>query len=93
MLSPDLPGFVITPVAPHALTNRPLVVPDSVIIEVRMQESCDRALLTVDGQTGVALLKGDVVQCSKSDLKVKLFKLANRSFFDVLRTKLKWGER
>jgi NAD+ kinase len=93
VLSPDLPGFVITPVAPHALTNRPLVVPDSVIIEVRMQESCDRALLTVDGQTGVALLKGDVVQCSKSDLKVKLFKLANRSFFDVLRTKLKWGER
>jgi|SRR6266481_5124370 len=93
VLSPDLPGFVITPVAPHALTNRPLVVPDSAIIEVRMQESCDRALLTVDGQTGVALLNGDVVQCSKSDLKVKLFKLANRSFFDVLRTKLKWGER
>ncbi len=93
VLSPDLPGFVITPVAPHALTNRPLVVPDSVIIEVRMQESCEHALLTVDGQSGVALLDGDVVQCSKSELKVKLFKLANRSFFDVLRTKLKWGER
>src|SRR5258707_13551493 len=68
VLSPDLPGFVITPVAPHALTNRPLVVPDSVIIEVRMQESGDRALRTVNGRTGVSLLKADVRQCSKSKL-------------------------
>lgn len=93
VLSPDLPGLVITPVAPHALTNRPLVVPDSAVIEIRMKDSREHALLTIDGQRGVPLADGDVVQCSKSDLKVKLFNLANRSFFDVLRTKLKWGER
>ncbi len=93
VLSPDLPGFVITPVAPHALTNRPLVVPDSARIEVKMKDNREHALLTIDGQQGVTLAEGDIVQCSKSDLKVKLFNLANRSFFDVLRTKLKWGER
>jgi NAD+ kinase len=93
VLAPDLPGFVITPVAPHALTNRPLVVPDSAMIEISMNDTREHALLTIDGQQGVPLTEGDVIQCRKSELKVKLFKLANRSFFDVLRTKLKWGQR
>lgn len=93
ILSPDVPGFVVTPVASHALTNRPLVVQDTAIIEARIIHTRERAYLTVDGQDGVALGEGDVVQCSKSDCQVKLFKLTSRSFFDVLRTKLKWGER
>ncbi len=93
VLAPDLPGFVITPVAPHALTNRPLVVPDGATIEISMNDTREHALLTIDGQQGVPLAEGDVIQCRKSELKVKLFKLANRSFFDVLRTKLKWGQR
>ncbi len=93
ILSPELPGFVITPVASHALTNRPLVVRDTAVIEARILVTREEAFLTVDGQEGMPLLESDVVRCRKSDYQVKLFKLAGRSFFDVLRMKLKWGER
>jgi NAD+ kinase len=93
ILSPDVPGFVITPVASHALTNRPLVVQDTAIIEARILLTREQAFLTVDGQDGTALKQDDVVRCRKSEYRVKLFKMAGRSFFDVLRTKLKWGER
>lgn len=93
ILAPDVQGFVITPVASHALTNRPLVIQDSAIIDILIKDSGDSVLLTVDGQEGISLTDGDVVQCRKSEYKVKLLKLEARSFFDVLRTKLKWGER
>jgi len=93
ILAPEVSGFVITPVASHALTNRPLVVNDKALIEVKVTISREQAYLTIDGQQGEPLSEGDVVQCRISEYKVKLFKLAGRSFFDVLRTKLKWGER
>lgn len=93
VLSPDVPAFVITPVASHALTNRSLVVQDTAVIEVRMKISREAAFLAIDGQPGMMLTDGDVVQCRKSIMQVKLLKLPERSFFDVLRTKLKWGER
>ncbi len=93
ILAPDVEAFVITPVASHALTNRPLVVQDTAVIDILIKDSGDSVLLTVDGQEGMSLSDGDVVQCRKSECKVKLLKLPERSFFDVLRTKLKWGER
>lgn len=93
ILSPEVLAFVITPVASHALTNRPLVVKDTAIIEARILVTREQAFLTVDGQEGTPLVDDDVVICKKSEYKVKLFKFAGRSFFDVLRTKLKWGER
>ena len=93
ILSPEVLGFVITPVASHALTNRPLVVKDTAIIEAKILVTREQAFLTVDGQVGTPLVDDDVVICKKSEYKVKLFKFAGRSFFDVLRTKLKWGER
>lgn len=93
ILSPEVSGFVITPVASHALTNRPLVVKDTAIIEARILVTREQAFLTVDGQVGTPLVDDDVVVCKKSEFNVKLFKFAGRSFFDVLRTKLKWGER
>jgi NAD+ kinase len=93
ILAPDVPGFVITPVASHALTNRPLVVKDNAVIEARIVFTREEAFLTVDGQVGTPLRENDVVICRKSEYNVKLFRFAGRSFFDVLRTKLKWGER
>jgi NAD+ kinase len=93
ILAPDVSGFVITPVASHALTNRPLVVQDAAMIEARILVTREQAFLTVDGQVGTPLVDDDVVVCQKSEYKVKLFKMSGRSFFDVLRTKLKWGER
>jgi NAD+ kinase len=93
VLSPDVPAFVITPVASHALTNRSLVVQDKAFIKIHMKLSREAAFLTIDGQPGTMLADGDVVECRKSIMQVKLLKLPERSFFDVLRTKLKWGER
>ncbi|HKD82760.1 MAG TPA: NAD(+)/NADH kinase [Candidatus Angelobacter sp.] len=93
ILSPEVPGFVITPVASHALTNRPLVVRDTAVIEARILVTREQAFLTVDGQEGMPLAESDVVRCRKSEYQVKLFRFAGRSFFDVLRMKLKWGER
>jgi NAD+ kinase len=93
VLAPSVDAFVITPVSPHSLTNRALVVPDrsEIVIEVKLTQ--EEAYLTVDGQTGVPLRKGDRIACRKSEHAVKLLHLPQRSFFDVLRTKLKWGER
>src|SRR4029077_10732263 len=85
ILAPDVPGFVITPVASHALTNRPLVVHDTAVIEARIVFTREEAFLTVDGQVGTPLLENDLVICRKSEYNVKLFKFAGRSFFDVLR--------
>lgn len=93
ILSPEVAGFVITPVASHALTNRPLVVRDTAEIEARILVTREQAFLTVDGQQGMPLAESDVVRCRKSEYQVKLFRFAGRSFFDVLRMKLKWGER
>ncbi|HEX5434840.1 MAG TPA: NAD(+)/NADH kinase [Candidatus Angelobacter sp.] len=93
IVSPEVSGFLITPVASHALTNRPLVVRDTAVIQVKVIVTREQAYLTVDGQQGEPLEENDIVECRKSEFNVKLFKFQERSFFDVLRTKLKWGER
>jgi NAD+ kinase len=93
ILEPSVEAFVITPVSPHALTNRPLVVRDNAEIEVVVRNTPEEAFLTVDGQVGMPVLEGDRVVCKKSEHQVHLLRLPGRTFFDVLRTKLKWGER
>ncbi|MBI2677426.1 MAG: NAD(+)/NADH kinase [Candidatus Koribacter versatilis] len=93
ILTPTVNAFVITPVSPHALTNRPLVVPDESEIAIEVKQPQEEAYLTVDGQTGEPLRQGDRIVCRKSKHTIQLLHLPQRSFFDVLRTKLKWGER
>jgi len=92
VLVPTVDAFVITPVSPHSLTHRPLVVPDSAEIEIVLKGNAEEeAYLSLDGQPGVALRDGDRVRCSRSAHKVNLFRTGT-DFFEVLRTKLKWGE-
>ena len=93
VLGPSVDAFVITPVSPHSLTNRALVVPDKSEIVIEVKQTQEEAYLTVDGQTGVPLRRGDRIACKKSEHAIQLLHLPQRSFFDVLRTKLKWGER
>ena len=93
VLEPTVAAFVITPVSPHALTNRPLVVRDSAEIELVVRSTNEEAFLTVDGQSGMPVLEGDRIVCRKSKHQVRLLRLPGRTFFDVLRAKLKWGER
>jgi len=84
ILAPDVAAFVITPVSPHALTNRPLVVQDAASIVVQVN-SAEGMFLTVDGQVGTPLVPGDRVECAKSNSHVELFRLKSKTFFDVLR--------
>jgi NAD+ kinase len=92
VLMPSVNALVITPVAPHALTHRPLVVPDSAEIEILLRSAEEVAYLSLDGQSGVDLCDGDRVVCRRSPHEVKLYRTGS-DFFQVLRSKLKWGER
>jgi len=91
VLMPTVAAFVITPVAPHSLTHRSLVVPDSVEIELLLHSDKEVAYLSLDGQPGLDLRDGDRVRCRRSQHKVTLFR-TDADFFGVLRSKLKWGE-
>jgi len=92
ILMPSVEAFVITPVSAHSLTHRPLVVRDTAEIEIVVKTGEDEAYLSVDGQLGMPMQDGDRLLCRKSKFQVKLLRLQG-TFFDVLRTKLKWGQR
>lgn len=92
ILMPSVDAFVINPVCPHSLTHRPLVVRDSVEIMVRIQTAGEEAFLTIDGQIGTPLNDEDQVVCRKSPYYCTLLRM-RKTFFDVLRTKLKLGIR
>jgi NAD+ kinase len=92
VLMPTVNAFVVTPVAPHSLTHRPLVVPDSVEIEILLRSEEEVAYLSLDGQPGLDLRDGERVRCKRSEHQVTLFRTGT-DFFQALRTKLKWGER
>ncbi|HTW57665.1 MAG TPA: NAD(+)/NADH kinase [Terriglobales bacterium] len=92
VLMPSVKAFVITPVAPHSLTHRPLVVPDSVEIEILLRSEEEVAYLSLDGRPGLDLSDGDRVRCRRSQHQVNLFRTGS-DFFQVLRSKFKWGER
>jgi len=90
---PAVAALCITPVCPHMLTNRPVLVPDTSIIENVCRALDHEAFLTVDGQVGEPLLRDDHVVCRSSAHSVHLIRPPKMFFFDVLREKLKWGER
>ena len=85
--------MVVTPICPHLLTLRPIVVRGDADLTVRADAIPEVALLTVDGQRAVELEEGDEVRCRKSRHTVNLVRLADGGFFEALRNKLSWGER
>ena len=92
IVAPSVEANVLTPICSHTLTNRPIVVPASHRIEVTIQ-SDQEIMLTLDGQVGVGLRERDVVQVVKATARIRLIRFPQKDFFNVLRTKLKWGER
>jgi NAD+ kinase len=92
ILMPSVDAFVITPVSAHSLTHRPLVVRDSSEIEIVVRTGSEEAYLSIDGQVGMPLYDSDRIVCRKSEYKVQLLRI-KKTFFDVLRAKLKWGQR
>ncbi len=93
ILFPAVAALCITPVCPHMLTNRPVLVPDTSVIEIICKAPRQEAYLTVDGQVGEPLIENDRVVCHSSEHQVYLIRPPKMFFFDVLRQKLKWGER
>jgi NAD+ kinase len=93
ILTPDVDALVVTPICPHLLTLRPIVVRGDALLTVRVEGISRLAQLTVDGQTAVELQLGDEVRCRRSGHTVNLIRLSESGFFEALRSKLSWGER
>ncbi len=93
IIYPTLPALVIIPICPHTLTNRPLVVPESAVVEIIQGSAEAEVHLTVDGQVGAGLRHRDVVAVQRSARSIALVKSPKLNYFELLRTKLKWGER
>jgi NAD+ kinase len=94
IVQPHMEALILTPIAPHTLTNRPIVIPATSAVRVQpMMDERDEVYVTFDGQTGFQLRAGDEVQVCRADRSLRLVRPATRSYFEVLRTKLKWGER
>lgn len=91
ILNPLLPVAVLTPICPHALSLRPIVVPDAGRIEVILETQREEVYLTLDGQEGTSLGYRDTVSVTRSKSTVRLAKVSERSFYDSLRGKLRWG--
>jgi NAD+ kinase len=92
ILFPTMDAVVLTPIAPHTLSNRPIVIPGDERIEVTLLDDQD-VMLTMDGQVGVPLRERDTVEVQKAAARMRLLRFPHKDFFSVLRTKLKWGER
>lgn len=90
---PTMDAVLLTPICSHTLTNRPIVLPATLRIEVTLMTEQQEVMLTLDGQVGMALKGRDVVEVRRAASRIQLVRDPRRHFFSVLRTKLKWGER
>jgi NAD+ kinase len=93
IVHPGLDAFVITPICPHMLTNRPLVIPDTSRVEIDFSPAAEPVYVTMDGQIGIQLLPMDALLIRKSASKVALVQPPRKTYFEILRSKLRWGER
>jgi NAD+ kinase len=93
ILEPTLSAIVLAPICPHTLTHRPIVVPGNAAVQVTLRSFGDTVILVPDGQQGVRLNNGDKVEARDYGLPVSLIKVPSRSYYEILREKLKWGER
>jgi len=93
ILYPTVEALILNPICPHTLTNRPLVIPDHVKVEINLISEEKDVYVTVDGQVGFPFQYGDRVLVTKSDKRVKMILSPEKNYFEVLRKKLMWGER
>ena len=95
IVHPSVDALVLTPIAPHTLSNRPVVIPGSAIVEVHPEaaDGSEDVFVTYDGQYGYAVHQGDIIRVKKAERVLRLVKAPSRDYFELLREKLKWGER
>src|SRR6267378_5863641 len=92
IVHPTVESFVITPICPHMLSDRPLVIRDSSTIEMKLSGNTESVFLTLDGQKGIPLQSTDMICISRAKELLKLIQPPRKSYFEILRNKLKWGE-
>jgi NAD+ kinase len=92
IVHPTVESFIITPICPHTLTDRPVVVRDSCCIDLKLSGDTDSVFLTLDGQKGIPLQASDCVRITRAKENLKLIQPPRKSYFEILRNKLKWGE-
>jgi NAD+ kinase len=90
---PSLNSIIVNPICPHTITNRPLVVPDTATVKVILKTTNQNVHITLDGQVGMPLQGGDVVEVKKAPSYIQLIRSPYKTYFELLRTKLRWGER
>ena len=93
VVAPDMGAIILTPISPHTLSVRPLVLPDSSHIQIRVEPGCEDSVLTLDGQEWFELAGGDEVDVTKSRHHAAIVKVEEKGFFETLRSKLHWGAR
>jgi NAD+ kinase len=93
IIFPSVPAICLTPICPHMLTNRPVVVPETSVVRIISKAPNGTVFLTIDGQIGSPLEEGDTIVCRSSRFSLHLIRPPRAMFFDVLRQKLKWGQR
>jgi len=93
IIFPSVPAICLTPICPHMLTNRPVLVPETSVIRVISRGPGETVYLTIDGQVGTPIQEGDMLVCHSTQYALHLIRPPRMMFFDVLRQKLKWGER
>ena len=89
-MTPDSNNFVITPIAPHNLSVRPVVIPDSSLIRIRVDSRDSQALVGLDSQSAVIVPENELV-VGKADFEINLVQRLNENFFSTIRAKLNWG--
>jgi NAD+ kinase len=94
IVQPNVDALLLTPIAPHTLTNRPIVIPASATVRVQPHiDTRDEVFVTFDGQAGFQLEDGDEISIGRAERTLRLIHPSTRSYYEVLRQKLKWGER
>ncbi|MCI0427436.1 MAG: NAD(+)/NADH kinase [Nitrospiraceae bacterium] len=92
IIDPAVRSLILTPICPHTLTHRPLIVPGNAEIDVTLTSKDDGAMATLDGQVGVAITQGDTVVIQTLEQRTRLIRFPESNYYDVLREKLKWGD-
>lgn len=91
VIHPAVPGILITPICPFTLTNRPLIVPDSVSIRIETSKKASDMMLTIDGQEGLEIKTDDIIIIEKWPYPINMIKIPNQIYYDVLKAKLRWS--
>jgi NAD+ kinase len=92
IVHPAVEAFIVTPICPHMLSDRPLVVRDSSCIEATLSGEAESVYLTLDGQRGIPMQPTDILRVRRAEAVLKLIQPPRKTYFEILRNKLKWGE-